>query len=197
MRLRSRHDRRRPDPSWTPAGPSWTRCTEFAWGWQVTRPLSFAQSRMWFSTQLEPDSSMYHRPLVLRLRGPLDPSILERSLNEIVRRHEVLRTRYPARAGSPWQEVIPAQRVHLPLVDLSRLPAVERDAQAKDLADREFRRPFDLSQGLPLRARLLRLALEEHVLLLVIHHIAFDGWSTQVLLRELGALYQAFIAGCS
>lgn len=152
---------------------------------------------MWFSTQLEPDSSLYHRPLLLRLRGSLDPGMLERSLDEILRRHEVLRTRYPARAGSPWQEVIPAQRVHLPLVDLSRLPAVERDAQAKDLADREFRRPFDLSQGLPLRARLLRLALEEHVLLLVIHHIAFDGWSTQVLLRELGALYQAFIAGCS
>jgi amino acid adenylation domain-containing protein len=160
-------------------------------------PLSFAQARMWFFDRLEPDSPLYNVPLVIRLAGAIDVTALERSLTEIVRRHEVLRTRYPADEGVPWQDVLPAQPVTLGFVDLRTEAPANRDRRLAEQVRTESRRPFDLGRSLPFRATLVRLESEAHVLLLVIHHIAVDGWSVEVLLRELGALYKAFAAGLS
>ncbi len=158
-------------------------------------PLSFAQQRLWFFDQLEPGSSVYNRPSHIRLTGALDVEALERSLTEIIRRHEVLRTTFVSVDGSPCQVIAPARPLSFPVVDLQHLPESERTAQAWQLVNEEARRPFDLAQGPHLRALLLRLGEQEHVLLLTIHHIVFDGWSMGVLLRELGTLYDAFTTG--
>ncbi|MCP4660733.1 MAG: amino acid adenylation domain-containing protein, partial [bacterium] len=158
-------------------------------------PLSFAQQRLWFLDRLQPGSPRYNIPTVLRLKGRLDRRALTLALSEIVRRHEVLRTRYPAVDGVPVQTIEPMAELPLVLVDLDRLPASQRRATARELARREARRPFDLARGPVLRAALLRHAAGEHHLLLTVHHIAFDGWSRGVFLRELAAVYQAGCAG--
>jgi amino acid adenylation domain-containing protein len=156
-------------------------------------PLSFAQERLWFLDRLEPGTGTYNVVRELRLRGPLDVPALAAALTEIVRRHEPLRTRFETVDGEPVQIVLPSVEVPLPVADLSSHP--DAHAEAARLAAVEGRRPFDLRRGPLLRAALLRLAPEEHVLLLGVHHIAFDGWSLEVLRRELGALYAAFAAG--
>ncbi|WP_415835650.1 amino acid adenylation domain-containing protein, partial [Corallococcus soli] len=155
-------------------------------------PLSFAQQRLWFLDQLEPDSALYNVPAPLRLEGTLDTDALERSLTELVRRHEVLRTSFPAEAV---QRIAPPASLPLERVDLSSFPAHEREAQAHRLLDAESRRPFSLARGPLLRALLLKLADTEHVLLLNMHHIISDGWSMGVLVREVAALYEAFSQG--
>ncbi len=157
--------------------------------------LSFAQSRMWFFAQLEPGSVLYNTRQVLRLVGPLDVDILERSLGEIVRRHEVLRACFPVVDGTPRQMVAPAGSFRLPMVDLTCLPAAAREERARRWAMDESSRVFDLARGPILRGVLLRLDEQEHLLALVIHHIAFDGWSAQVFFRELVELYSAFAHG--
>jgi amino acid adenylation domain-containing protein len=158
-------------------------------------PLSFAQERLWFLDRLLPGTTTYNILCELRLCGPLDPAALAAGLEEVVRRHEPLRTRFQTVAGLPAQVVDPPARLVLPWVDLSGLPGVERRAESARVAVRERRRPFDLARGPMLRAALLRLGAEEHVLLLGVHHISFDAWSLDVLRRELGALYTAFAAG--
>ncbi len=158
-------------------------------------PLSFAQERLWFLDRLEPGTATYNVVRELRLRGPLDAPALAAALAEAVHRHEPLRTRFEAVDGEPVQIVLPFAAVPLPLTDLSALPEPERHAEAMRHAALEGQRPFDLRRGPMLRAALLRLTAEEHVLLLGVHHIAFDGWSLDVLRRELGALYTAFAAG--
>jgi amino acid adenylation domain-containing protein len=158
-------------------------------------PLSFAQQRLWFLDQLVPGNPFYNIPAVLRIRAPLDAAVLERSLNEIVRRHEILRTTFVPVNGEPVQVVAPALRLALPLVDLRDRPAAEREAEAGRLATAEARRLFDIAQGPLLRATLLRLDAADHVLLLTMHHIVSDGWSMGLLLRELTALYDAFAVG--
>lgn len=158
-------------------------------------PLSFAQERMWFFDQLTPGSSDYNVPLAIRLLGPLDVPVLERSLSEIIRRHEVLRTTFTTVEGRPVQVIAPAIPVPIPIVDLRRLPEVERDAEVGRLALAEADRPFDLARGPLLRVTIVRLGDAEHVLLLTTHHIAFDGWSLGVFSREVSALYTAFSAG--
>jgi amino acid adenylation domain-containing protein len=160
-------------------------------------PLSFAQQRLWFIHRMDPESGAYNVPLALRLRGALDPRVLRRTLAEIVRRHETLRTVFEERGGEPVQTVRPPAAVPLPAVDLSGLPEREREARARRLVLEEARRPFDLERGPLLRARLLRLAPGEHVLVLAMHHVASDEWSTGVLLREAAALYAAFARGAS
>jgi amino acid adenylation domain-containing protein len=162
---------------------------------QEAAPLSFAQERMWFFNQLEPDSPAYNRPLALRLIGPLDQAILEQSLAEILRRHEVLRAAFSNVEGRPLQLIRPVQPIGLRLVDLSPLPPAERESRARRLFLEEARRPFHLSQESLLRVHLLRLEPENQILLLVIHHIAFDGWSAKILIKELARLYEAFSAG--
>jgi amino acid adenylation domain-containing protein len=158
-------------------------------------PLSFAQQRLWFLDQLEPGGVSYNIPGAVRLRGPLDLDALARSLTEIVRRHESLRTVFPTAAGEPYQLVRPPHVVEVPLLDLTALRPEEREPQAKTLAVASGRRPFDLVRGPLFRAQVLRLDEEDHVLLVEMHHIASDGWSLGVLVRELGALYEAFLDG--
>ncbi|HSF38965.1 MAG TPA: non-ribosomal peptide synthase/polyketide synthase [Thermoanaerobaculia bacterium] len=156
-------------------------------------PLSFAQQRLWFLWQLEPESPAYNNPKALRIRGLLDVAALERTLDEIVRRHEVLRTTFPAADGRPVQRIDPAARLDLPVHDLSADP--DREERARAAFRAEAQHPFDLACEIPVRARLLILGPQDHVLLLTTHHIASDAWSVAVLEREVTALYQAFSAG--
>jgi amino acid adenylation domain-containing protein len=157
-------------------------------------PLSFAQERLWFFDQLEPNSSAYNIPRVLRLNGPLDTNALRRSLYTIVARHEVLRTSFLNDSGKPALSIAASAAVEIPFFDLSQLPAGDRDEGTRELANRETQRPFDLAQGPLLRAALVRLGEEEHVLLLTMHHIVSDGWSIGILMRELVVFYNAVIA---
>ncbi len=156
-------------------------------------PLSFAQERMWFIEQLEPNSPVHNIPIVFRLAGSLDVAILERSLNEIVRRHEVLRSSFAAMQGQPIQVLAPALSLSLPVIDVREQP--DRTQRTVTLIREEIRRPFQLSQGPLFRLLMLRLTEDEHVLVLVTHHLVFDGMSTSILLRELSLLYEAYRAG--
>jgi amino acid adenylation domain-containing protein len=147
-------------------------------------PLSFSQQRLWFLDQMEPGTSLYNMPALLRLIGPLDLTVLRAAFAEVVRRHEALRTTFPARRGAPRQEIHPFLSIPLPLVDLSGLPE-----EARRLGIEETRRPFDLTAGPLLRALLFRVERKDHVLAVTMHHIVSDGWSVGVLVRELAALY--------
>jgi amino acid adenylation domain-containing protein len=158
-------------------------------------PLSYAQQRLWFLDQLEPGNPFFNCPGAARLKGHLDVAALERSINEIIRRHESLRTSFATADASPAQVIAEELRVDLNVEDLSGLPESEREAVAVQLASEEARRPFDLACGPLLRVRLLRLGAEDHVVLFTMHHIISDGWSMGVLMRELGALYEAFLNG--
>ena len=151
-------------------------------------PLSFSQERLWFLDQLDPGSAAYNIPAAVELAGPLDAEVLREALGEVVRRHEALRTTFPSHGGEPYQAIAPAAPLQLPVVDVDA-------AAAADFARREAVQPFDLAAGPLLRATLLRLGAERHVLLLTMHHIVSDGWSMEILLRELVALYEAFAAG--
>ncbi|MFL6209204.1 MAG: amino acid adenylation domain-containing protein, partial [Pyrinomonadaceae bacterium] len=158
-------------------------------------PLSFAQQRLWFLDQLEPNNPLYNIPVVIRLEGQLDADALKQSLSEVVRRHESLRTTFTALSKEPAQIVSAAAELTVVGVDLSALPVVERAAEVQRLSHAEAQEPFDLTTGPLLRATLLRLSAEEHVLLLTMHHIISDGWSMRVLAREVAALYAAFRQG--
>ncbi|HSF40852.1 MAG TPA: amino acid adenylation domain-containing protein [Thermoanaerobaculia bacterium] len=158
-------------------------------------PLSFAQERLWFLDRLLPDSALYSIPAVLRLTGELDPTALRQSFTEIVRRHGTLRTTFAESDGGPRQVVAPSGPVPLPLIDLSGLPAEPRDREAAQRILEEVRRPFDLASGPVLRLLLLRYGRQDHGLIANVHHIASDGWSMGVLVRESTALYQAFAQG--
>jgi len=158
-------------------------------------PLSSAQRRLWFLDRLGREGAGYNVLASLRLEGPLLPAVLARALGEIGRRHEVLRTVYRDTAEGPQQRVLPPGPLPLPLEPLDRLPAAKREAALAALRQGGRERSFDLVRGPILRARLCRLAPEEHVLLLGVHHIAFDGWSLGVLTEELARLYDAFAAG--
>ncbi|HYV13038.1 MAG TPA: amino acid adenylation domain-containing protein [Pyrinomonadaceae bacterium] len=158
-------------------------------------PLSYAQQRVWFMDQLEADNFFFNVPAAFRLVGKLKPELLERTLNEVVRRHESLRTTFAEAGGELAQRIAPSLRIELPIQDLSELPEAERDTRVRQLADEEARRPFNLAHGPLLRAKLLRLGDEEHVALVTMHHIVSDGWSMGVLVREVSALYEAFASG--
>ncbi|MBH2544714.1 amino acid adenylation domain-containing protein [Serratia marcescens] len=153
-------------------------------------PLSFAQQRLWFLTQLEGMSETYHIPLALRLHGRLDRQALQHSLDALYARHESLRSRFITREDRPQVQILPANGLPLAFHDLRRHPA-----QADTLCRQAATQPFDLTQGPLVRAALIRLADEEHLFLLTCHHIVSDGWSTGILLRELGALYGAVRRG--
>jgi amino acid adenylation domain-containing protein len=158
-------------------------------------PLSFAQQRLWFIHQLEPDNATYHIATAVNVNGPLDVSALGRSLTEIVRRHEVLRTSFAVTEGRPVQVVSPDAAFNLPVIDLSDRTETEKEEERQRLAREEASLPFDLERGPLVRARLLRLSDEAHVLLLAMHHIVSDGWSVGVMVRELAALYEAYATG--
>jgi amino acid adenylation domain-containing protein len=158
-------------------------------------PLSFAQQRLWFLDQLDPGSPLYNMPRQIWTTGALDESALEQALSALVARHEPLRTTFPAVDGQPVQLIAPLTSFRLPLVDLQEIPVPQRESEARRRALQEAHRPFDLARGPLFRATLLRLEAEEHLLLLTLHHIISDGWSMDVLFRELGVLYEAFSTG--
>jgi len=155
-------------------------------------PLSFAQQRLWFIDQLAPRNSAYNIPAAIRLEGPLNVIALERSLNEVVRRHEALRTTFTVVDGGPAQVIAPSLTMAPRVIDLQALSENAREIEVQRLAAEEACRPFDLAHGPLLRVTLLRLGEERHVGLLTMHHIVSDGWSTGILIRELAVLYNAF-----
>ena len=157
-------------------------------------PASFAQQRLWFLEQLDPGKSVYHMLYAVRFENGLDVRALEQSLNELVQRHESLRTSFTISDGEPMQVVANETRIDLPLIDLSQLSANERERQWQQWAHHEAGQPFDLSTGSLLRARLLHFAEDEYVLVICVHHIISDGWSMRVFFRELAAFYKAFSA---
>ena len=158
-------------------------------------PLSFAQERLWFLNQLEPESPAYNESNITRLSGSLDVPALEKALNQIVERHEVLRTTIALAGGAPQQLIARSRSLDLPVIDLRTLTNKERDCEAHRLITETLRRPFDLSRDLMLRALVIRLTDQEHTFLLVKHHIASDGWSAGILWQELAALYRGSISG--
>jgi len=159
---------------------------------QDSAPLSFAQHRLWFISQLHPADCTYNIPSALRLKGCLEVPALELALNEIIRRHESLRTTFDVVNGSVSQKIAPPSRCSLLVEDFSGIPAGERDEKARHRVYEEARRPFDLSQGPLLRVNLLRLSSDEHIALVTMHHIISDGWSADVFERELTTLYKAY-----
>src|SRR5918998_909207 len=158
-------------------------------------PLSFAQQRLWFLNEFQPDSSEYISPSAVRLRGGVDSAALARALGGLVARHESLRTTFETVEGRGVQVVHPPGEVQLPVLDLAGLAEAERCAELERVLAQEALRPFDVSRGPLMRARLVRLAAEEHVLSLVLHHIVTDGWSSGILWRDLGELYRAEVTG--
>jgi amino acid adenylation domain-containing protein len=159
-------------------------------------PTSFAQQRLWFLDQLVPGNAFYNVDNAIYMTmGPDDVPVLERSLNEIVRRHETLRTTFKAVDGEPWQVIASSLQLALPVIDLRHLPATQRQAEALRLATEEARQPFDLAAGPLVRTKLLRTGEAEYVFLLSMHHIISDGWSMGVFWKELTAIWEAFEEG--
>src|SRR4029077_16895249 len=158
-------------------------------------PLSFAQERLCVLEQIEAAGSAYNLAAGVRLQGRFDEDAFALALGEVVRRHEAVRTRCASIDGTPVQVIDPAGSFGLAFEDLSELPADERAAEALRRAGAIAGEPFDLERGPLLRAVLLRLSAEEHIVVVVMHHIVSDGWSRRVLIQELGALYTAFAAG--
>ncbi|NJM75069.1 MAG: AMP-binding protein [Acaryochloridaceae cyanobacterium RU_4_10] len=154
-------------------------------------PLSFAQQRLWFLEQVEPDTATYNIPAVVRLQGDLHRTALEQSINVLIERHESLRTTFTVVEGQPLQTIHPALPLPFTPIDFSDLPRAELSVQLLAMAQE----PFDLTCGPLLRVAILRLGAAEHVVLLTMHHIVADGWSMGVLIRELSALYRAFATG--
>jgi len=155
-------------------------------------PLSFAQQRVWFLEQLKPGNAFYNMPAAVCLKGQLNVAALEQSLNQIMTRHEALRTNFVTVNGQPVQAIASTLTLTLPVVDLLQLPETEREIETQRLATEEAQQPFDLAAEPLVRTKLLQLSDAEHVLLLTMHHIVSDGWSIGVFLRELAALYEAF-----
>src|SRR6202035_3205714 len=171
---------------WSEPGRSLPRLRPMAW--QQVSPLSFAQERLWFLAELRPESATYNIPAAFRLSGELDLPALERSLHEIVRRHETLRTTFALEDGQPVQVIASTPSLRIPVHDLTRLAAERLPAAEAAL-------PFDLQRGPLLRAQLLSLSAREHVALFTMHHIISDGWSLGILIEEIAALYTAFAGG--
>ncbi|MCP4656815.1 MAG: SDR family NAD(P)-dependent oxidoreductase, partial [bacterium] len=155
-------------------------------------PLSFAQERLWFLAQLDPDSPGYNLPQAFRFRGAIEVAALERSLEHIVERHEALRTTFAEGPGGAVQIIAPPAPRALTVVDLT---AAGGDEEAMRLLWRESSRPFDLAREWMIRACVVRLAPREHLLLMTVHHIAFDAWSQVILHRELTETYRALTSG--
>ncbi|MCA1615209.1 MAG: condensation domain-containing protein [Acidobacteria bacterium] len=158
-------------------------------------PLSYAQQRLWFLDQLEPCNAAYNMSAAVRMAGPLDVGALEGALGEVVRRHEVLRTTFRLEGDAPVQVVGPPPPFNVSLTDLAALTDEEREAEVARMMKEEAELPFDLARGPLLRASLLRLGAERHILLFTMHHIVADAWSVDVLVRELTALYEGGVTG--
>jgi amino acid adenylation domain-containing protein len=158
-------------------------------------PASFSQQRLWFLDQLDPGNAAYNLPRVFRILGRLKVDALASAVEALVSRHDVLHTLFVSIDGEPRQSVLPGMPTDLRLIDLSRLPDRERQDAAFRVAGEEAKKPFDLTSGPLLRTTLIQLADEEHILVLVMHHIITDGWSMNVFFKELAALYAGFVDG--
>ncbi|MEW6734730.1 MAG: amino acid adenylation domain-containing protein, partial [Acidobacteriota bacterium] len=159
--------------------------------------LSFAQQRIWFLDQLEPGSYFYNLPKVMRVKGILNILALQKSINEIVRRHEVFRTRFGMEDGQPVQLISELSAIVVPVIDLSDMAESEREKAAHQLVNEEVKCPFDLAQGPLVRALVIKLVQQEHIVLFIMHHIVSDGWSMAILVRELTVLYEVYNNGQS
>ncbi|HEY4564840.1 MAG TPA: condensation domain-containing protein, partial [Thermoanaerobaculia bacterium] len=162
-----------------------------------TYPLSFAQQRLWFLNNFEPESPEYNIPQAFRIEGDLDPEVMQRALREVARRHEALRTTFRSIEGEPAQVIAQVVDMEVPFTDARARVSEPADAwaEALRLAAADAREPFDLTLGPLMRARLYRTGEREHLLYYNVHHIAYDGWSIGVFARELAAIYDAFAAG--
>jgi len=158
-------------------------------------PLSFSQERLWFLDQLTGGNVFYNIPVAVRLSGPVNMNILEKSLNEIIRRHEVLRTSFVSKDGSPVQVIASSLLLKILLTDISHLTDKEQEDETRRLTSEEARKPFDLEQGALIRFKLFKLKENEHLALLTMHHIISDGWSLVIFVREFCQLYAAFLQG--
>ncbi|GHO70196.1 hypothetical protein KSC_090880 [Ktedonobacter sp. SOSP1-52] len=160
-------------------------------------PLSFAQQRLWFLNQLEPDSSFYNMPAALRLEGPLSVDALKHSWKEIIQRHEVLRTTFGISDGEAVQRIVPEweEQEIFSLLDLSQWPEEEREQEARRWNKQEALQIFDLTRGPLVRMRVLKLGADNHLLLITMHHIISDGWSLGIFIEELTTLYNALVQG--
>ncbi len=161
----------------------------------VPVPLSFYQQGLWVLSQFMPETSLYHVPKAVKLTGSLDVAALKKTLDQLVQRHEALRTTFATTEGVPMQVVSEQVELALPVVDLSELAVAERELETRRLLREETRRPFDLAHGPLIRALLVRLAEDEHIFLMVMHHIVIDGWSIGIMHREFMDLYEAFASG--
>ncbi|RKG94303.1 non-ribosomal peptide synthetase, partial [Corallococcus carmarthensis] len=173
-----------------PSGPRLVRTSRDA-----PQALSFAQQRLWFMDQLEPGSPLYNMPVAMRLEGELNVDVLERALSEVTRRHEALRTTFVDGPSGPVQRVWPEVGLSMAVRDLSQTAGPEREPLARTRIEKEILRPFDLANGPLLRVLLLKLEDHRHVLVVTMHHIVSDGWSLDVLVREVATLYGAFAQG--
>jgi len=158
-------------------------------------PLSYAQQRLWFLDQLEPGSPLYNLHLSLRLQGKVDFDALHQAINTIISRHEALRTTFQMQGNQACQVILPEYKLDLPTSDLSHILPAEREGKVCSIVIEEAQRPFDFSMQPPLRARLLKFDEEDHVFIMIIHHIIIDGWSLGVFNKELGLLYSAICSG--
>ena len=158
-------------------------------------PLSFAQQRLWFLDQLEPGNRVYHIPTIVRLKGALNLDVLSAALDEIVRRHEILRTIFSATDGHPHQVILPPAHVPIEKVDLRNVPQEFREENLRRLADLHIQKPFDLAHGPLFRVVLYLMEEQQHVLCVAVHHIIYDAWSGPLYIRELNILYNAFMSG--
>jgi len=158
-------------------------------------PLSPGQRQMWFLSRLDPDNPEYLVPIVLRLRGPADVTALRQAFRHLVMRHEILRTRYALADGQPVQVIEQPGPADLAVRDLSDVDPAERERLLTEQIERETLTPLDLSLDLPVRGTVLKLADDDHTLVLIVHHIACDEASVGILVTEMGELYSAFRAG--
>jgi thioesterase domain-containing protein/acyl carrier protein len=157
-------------------------------------PAWYLEHSLWIADAMSPGNAAHNYPLAMRIRGPLNQKALAHGLQEIMRRHRVLRSAFRIEDGKPAQRIMPVQPLSMPLLDLSGFPEDVREAKAQEAVFEDVRRPFDLTRGPMLRPLLVRLQPEEHILLLTTHHVACDYWSTRILIRDLFALYAAFSA---
>ncbi|HKU72447.1 MAG TPA: amino acid adenylation domain-containing protein [Pyrinomonadaceae bacterium] len=155
--------------------------------------LSYAQQRVWFVSHLAPQSAVYNISAAVRLHGQLNIKALEQTLSEITRRHEILRAVFPLKDGRPSQKISLHQPVLIPVIELSGLTDEEQEVKKKELLTDAARQPFDLTRGPLLRLTLLRFSDQRHVILLTMHHIISDGWSADILIREIATLYAGFV----
>ncbi|MEW6737965.1 MAG: condensation domain-containing protein, partial [Acidobacteriota bacterium] len=157
-------------------------------------PLSFSQQRLWFIDKLTPDSPAYNIPTAVRLRGTVNIEVLLQSINEVVCRHETLRTTFIDIDGQPVQKIANELILSLPIIDLEQLPVDEQESKAIQLTIDEARSPFNIAKGPLLRVSLLRLSPQDHILLMTMHHIVSDGWSMGLLITEIRSLYECFLS---